>query len=203
MRFRTILADPPWQFLSWSEKGQERGAAGHYATQSTRWVSRLPVEHVAEKDCTLLLWAVNPRLPDAFAVMEAWGFEFKSMLTWVKMSRAAAPRIGLGYHARSCTEHLMVGACGKAPAPQVGDRPNGVFFCPPGEHSAKPDYQYTLAEHYPGPYLELFHRPRAGGLFEPRVGWTFLGNGVDGCDIRDALMSHSSVVPDNRSRKGD
>jgi N6-adenosine-specific RNA methylase IME4 len=135
------------------------------------------------------LWATNPKLPDAFRVMEAWGFEFKSMLTWAKMQAVGAPRIGLGYHARACTEQLLIGTKGSPPAPKVGERPNGLMFSPRGEHSRKPDYQYELAEHYPGPWLEVFCRPREGGLIDwRRPEWTYLGNEVDGRDIRDALL---------------
>lgn len=186
VRFKTILCDPPWEYVQWSPKSNR--AATHYTTQGTRFICRLPVEEVADRDCTLLLWATNPKFPDAFRVLEAWGFEFKSMMTWAKMSRAAAPRIGLGYHARACTEHLIIATRGNAPAPAPGERPNGLIFCPPEEHSAKPDFQYDLAENYPGPYLEMFHRPRSGGLFPPREGWTFIGNEVDGQDIREALL---------------
>lgn len=181
MKFRTILADPPWEYLSWSPKSNR--AATHYPTQQTGWVERLAIDSIAERDCTLLMWATNPKFPDAFRVLDAWGFEFKTMLTWVKMSRAAAPRIGLGYHARACTEHLIVASRGHAPAPEVSNRPAGVIFCPIGEHSRKPEFQYDLAENYPGPYVELFHRPRGGLLFPPREGWTFLGNEVTGNDI--------------------
>lgn len=187
-RFRTLLVDPPWEYVYWSPSGQGRRATDHYRVQATRWVERLPIEDVCERDCTLLLWATNPKLPDAFRVLEAWGFEFKSMVPWLKMTAAACPRVGLGYHARSCTEQLIIAARGSAPAPDPADRPLGVIFCPPGEHSAKPEQQYDIAEGYPGPYLELFHRPRYGALWS-RLGWTFLGNEVDGQDIRDALRA--------------
>jgi N6-adenosine-specific RNA methylase IME4 len=183
--FRTLLIDPPWTYHTWSPKGNR--AADKYETQSSRWIERLPVEDVMERTCTVLLWATNPLMPEAFRVLQAWGVEYKTALTWVKMSRAAAPRIGMGYHARACTEHLLVASRGNAGAPEVERRPPGVFFCPIGEHSAKPSFQYDIAEGYPGPYLELFSRPRDGGLFPARPGWTFLGDAVDGRDMREAL----------------
>jgi N6-adenosine-specific RNA methylase IME4 len=184
VRFKTILADPPWEYKLWSPKGNR--AEAHYPTQDSNWIERLPVNEVADKNCTLLLWAVNPRLPDAFKVVEAWGFEFKSMMTWVKMSRAACPRIGLGYHARACTEQLIIATKGKPSAPPVDKRPMGALFHPIGKHSAKPECQYDLAENYAGPYLEMFHRPR-NGMFPPRDGWVFTGNEVDGLDMGEAL----------------
>ncbi len=188
MLFSTILCDPPWSFSCWSEKSNGRGAPGsHYQTREGGWVKGLPIGDVAARDCTLLLWATNPNLPLAFETLQAWGFSYSSMITWVKMARPGIPRIGLGYHARGCTEQLLIATKGspRAPAPSV--RPASVIFCPPGEHSRKPAVQYEIAEGYAGPWLELFHRPRDGGLFPPRPGWTFAGDAVDGLDMVEAL----------------
>lgn len=186
-RFGTILADPPWEYTLWSPKGQR--AEAHYNTQGTNWICALPVQEVAAPDTTLLLWITNPKLPEAFQVITAWGFTYKTCVTWVKMSRDAAPRIGCGYHLRGCTEQLLIATRGNPPVPPPDKRPPSVFFNPIGAHSAKPEFQYTLAEGYPGPYLELFHRPREGGLFPPRENWTFCGNEVSGLDMREELES--------------
>jgi N6-adenosine-specific RNA methylase IME4 len=194
-RFRVILADCPWRFRNWSmdekaKRGEDwarRNGRSPYDVLDTESLAALPVRDLAARDCVLLLWATWPKLPDALCVMEAWGWEFKSGLPWVKMTRAAAPRIGLGYHVRSSSELLLIGTRGEPGVPSRADCPVGVMFCPIAEHSAKPDLQYEIAEGYPGPYLELFHRPRDGGLFGPRPGWTLLGDAVDGKDIRDAL----------------
>ncbi len=190
MKYRTILADPPWEFRVWG-KGvlNSRLTEQHYVCQGPEWIQSLPVQEVVDRDCALLLWSTNPILPQALEVVKAWGFEYATKLTWVKMARAAAPRIGLGYRARSCTEDLLICTRGNVPAPAPGDRPCGVIFSPRGEHSRKPDWQYDLAELYPPPYLEMFHRPRPEGLFsEPRPGWTFTGNECEGSlDMRVAL----------------
>lgn len=195
MRYGTILADPPWRFKNFSmkekavrgEKWARRNGRSPYDTMDTEAIESLPVRALAAQDCTLLLWATNPKMEDAFRVLRAWGFEYKTMLTWVKMTAAAAPRIGLGYHARSATEHLLIGAIGSPGVPEPADRPCSVIFCPIGEHSKKPEIQYQLAEGYPGPYVELFHRPRDGGLFPSRPGWDYHGFEVDGSDMRETL----------------
>lgn len=153
----------------------------------------MPVAEVAARDCILLLWATNPKLAEALSVMAAWGFTYTTMATWVKMNRAAAPRVGIGFHLRGATEHLLIGKRGSPRLPQTA--PLSVIFNPIGEHSAKPDAQYVIAEGYQGPYLELFHRPREGRLFPPREGWTFLGNEVDGRDIHDSLQSIRETMP--------
>lgn len=187
--FRTILADPPWSFENWSERGNGRGAARHYQTQGLDWIKSLPVVDIAAKDCTLLLWACIPQIPEACEVLKAWGFRYKSAVCWVKMHRAGAPRVGLGYHVRGCVEPVLIATRGNPPKPQTGTQPLGAIFCPRGAHSRKPDFQYDLAENYPGPYIELFNRPREGSLFPAREGWTFVGNEADGQDIADALRA--------------
>lgn len=188
-RFGTILADPPWHYFNQNCQG---GLTQHYGTLSNSAIEALPVRDVAARDCTLLLWATNPKLPDAFAVLDAWGFEYKTMLTWVKMSAATAPRIGLGYHLRGATEHLLIGTRGEPGIPAPDRRPCSVLFNPIGAHSAKPEAQYDIAEGYPGPYLELFHRPRPG-LFPPRPGWVFLGDQATGNDMADDLRALAGV----------
>lgn len=186
MKYRTILADPPWSFTCWSRAGEGRTASHHYRVQDTTAICALPVRDLRDTDCTLLLWAVWTHLPDALEVMLAWGFRYKTGLPWLKMTAAAAPRIGLGYHFRSCSELLLVGTRGSPGVPEPEDRLPGVMFCPINEHSQKPDYQYEIAEKYPPPWLELFARPR-DGLFGPRPGWTQIGDACDGMDIGDAL----------------
>lgn len=198
-KFGVILSDPPWDYRNRSEKGTGRSASNHYQTQGTEWLCALPVETLAAKDSILLLWATNPLLPDALQVVTSWGFTYATMLTWAKMSRAAAPRVGLGYRARACTEHLMIATKGNPPLPATDQRPKGLMFCPIGRHSAKPHYQYDIAEAYEGPYLEMFHRPaKAPQLCGPgREGWTMVGNEVDGLDIREAL---ENLIAERTSR---
>lgn len=82
--FGAILADPPWHFKSWSDKGRDRCPDAmvrqkglverHYKTMSLDDIKALPVGDIAAKDAVLFLWAVNPMLPDALDVGRAWGF---------------------------------------------------------------------------------------------------------------------------------
>jgi N6-adenosine-specific RNA methylase IME4 len=196
--FGTILIDPPWRYDYWG-KGHHKMGEAHYETRDTDWICGLPVGELAARTAMLLLWTTNTHLPDAFRVCKAWGFEYRSCITWVKMSRAAAPRVGLGHHVRTCTEHLLICGRGQVRAPDTSRRPLSVIFCPPGEHSKKPEVQYEIAEGYAGPYLEVFHRPRSGELFEDREGWTFLGNEVDGRDIGEALRDLALQEPPART----
>lgn len=119
-----------------------------------------------------------------------WGFTYKSMIPWLKMTADAAPRVGLGFHVRGCAEYLLIGTRGHVPDPPVEKRISAVFN-PIGRHSAKPDQQYDIAEAYDmgegSQCLEMFARSAGDQMFGPRPRWTYIGNEIDGKGIRQAL----------------
>jgi N6-adenosine-specific RNA methylase IME4 len=135
-------------------------------------ISALPVGELAAEDAHLWLWATNADVFAQAEVMKAWGFSYRTCLTWIK------PRFGLGQYLRSQTEHLLLGVRGRAP---MRFRSQGSwFYAPVQDHSHKPEEQYAIVERCsPGPYLELFAR-------RPRPGWDVWGNEVT-CDVR---LSH-------------
>lgn len=161
LTFATILADPPWDVMQRGGKGAKR----HYSLMSTDEIASLPVGRLAKTDAHLWLWVTNATLFAGQAVMSAWGFTYRSCLTWVK------PGLGLGsYYLRNNTEHLLFGTRGKAPI-QYRSQPTWLF-APKQEHSHKPEEQYAVIERCsPGPYLELFAR-------RIRPGWQVWGDEV-------------------------
>lgn len=193
MRFGVIISDPPWRYDNSPDRAHG-GASSVYVTQTDDWLSRLPVAPVCDDNCMLLLWATGPKLPEAVDLARAWGFKHKTAFPWLKMRQAAAPRVGIGFHQKACTEFLLFATRGRVVPPRGEDRVQGVIFNPIGEHSRKPQAQYAIAELYPGPYLEMFHRPRDGALFGPRPGWWFAGNECPGSlDMADALAELASL----------
>jgi len=189
MKFRTILADPPWSYGNFSGTSAENGngaADAHYSTMALEDLCALPVASVAEKDCALLMWCTWPHDEAGTRLIRAWGFEPKTGIPWIKMTRAGTPRVGIGWHHRSASEFLRVAIRGSL-TPPVDKRLPAVIFNPIGRHSAKPEEQYAFAEAYGGPYLELFARPNDGGLFPPRELWTRIGNEITGRDIAEDL----------------
>ena len=88
---------------------------------------------IAADDCVLFLWATNPMLPQAMEVMAAWGFTYKSHITWPK------DKVGPGYWTRNKHELLLIGTRGDPPAPAPGEQPGSWIEAPRGEHSEKPD----------------------------------------------------------------
>lgn len=166
-KFGVILADPEWEWESYSaETGMDRAAANHYPTSPTEEIVKRDVPGIAAKDCVLFLWATAPRLLDAIKVMEEWGFTYKSQFVWVKDKQ------GTGYWNRNRHELLLVGTKGDIPAPAMGEQWDSVIEAPVGEHSAKPEKSLELIEsYYPNiPKIELNRRGPA------RPGWIAWGN---------------------------
>lgn len=167
-RFTTIIADPPWQY---SNVATRAAAQDHYPTLTWQQVCALtpwekPVADLAADAAHLYLWTTNAFLRQAFDVVEAWGFEYKTALVWVK------PQLGIGNYFRSSHEYVLFGVRGGLHVLDSNQR--SWFEVERGRHSQKPDFFYDLVEKVsPGPFLELFARR---DLFGPRDGWTHWGN---------------------------
>jgi N6-adenosine-specific RNA methylase IME4 len=105
-RHGAVLADPPWEL---GQVGGNRGAVHHYSLMSIEEIAALPIASVVADNAHLWLWSTSQTLFAAEFVMEAWGFKYRGILTWIK------PRLGAGWYLRNQTEHLMLGTRGKAP----------------------------------------------------------------------------------------
>lgn len=157
--FNVIMADPAWQYDI-----QKRGSTlGHYESIPTEEICALKVP--AADNAVLFLWATNPKLQEALAVMAAWGFRYRTNMVWVK------DKIGNGYYFRGQHELLLVGEKGDMPVPEEQNRPPSVLQAPRRDHSEKPGEVYGIIEKmYPNrKYLELFAR-------EKHEGWMSWGN---------------------------
>jgi N6-adenosine-specific RNA methylase IME4 len=178
-RFPVVCADPAWRFQNYGEPtGLHGAAADHYPTMATADICAIPVGDMATPDAVLFLWSTNPHLPDALQVIEAWGFEYKTNIVWVK------DKAGLGFIVRGQHEVLLIATRGDFPAPLPAVRPPSVITAPRREHSRKPDEAYEVIERmYPDlPKIELFARGA-------REGWEAWGNQAngDGLDIPECL----------------
>lgn len=168
-RYPIIYADPPWRYELPAMGGTNRSIENHYPTMSLEEICALPVAEIAAGDSLLYLWATAPKLPECLKVIEAWGFEYRTHIVWVK------DKIGMGYHARNQHELLLIAKRGEMPPPRPGEQPSSVIEAPRGEHSAKPALFAELIERlYPGVgKIELFCRT-------PREGWAVWGNQAGG-----------------------
>ena len=175
-KFSTLLADPPWQFQNKTGKiAPEHRRLSRYATLTLDDIKELPVSEVVNDTAHLYLWVPNALLPDGLAVMEAWGFTYKSNLIWHKIRKdGGSDGRGVGFYFRNVTEMILFGVRGKnARTLAPGRRQVNYLASRKREHSRKPDEQYEIIESCsPGPYLELFARGQ-------RPGWTVWGNEAD------------------------
>jgi len=160
--YKTILADPPWMESGGGKV--KRGADRHYALMKTQDIMELPVQALIHPEgCHLYLWATNNFLMDALLVMEAWGFQYVTCITWMKEGKA-----GLGQYFRGLTEHCLFGSTPqRLPYKTVnGKRQQGLtgFIAPRTEHSRKPDEMRDMIEKVSyAPRIELFARERFKG----------------------------------------
>lgn len=175
-KFRTILADPPWQFQNRTGKmAPEHKRLNRYGTMKLEEIKALPVSQVCEDTAHCYLWVPNALLPEGLEVLKAWGFEYKSNLVWHKIRKDGGPDgRGVGFYFRNVTELILFGVRGKkARTLAPGRRQVNFLATQKREHSRKPDETYPLIEACsPGPFLEMFAR---GG----REGWTTWGNQAD------------------------
>jgi N6-adenosine-specific RNA methylase IME4 len=175
-KFRTVLADPPWQFQNRTGKmAPEHKRLNRYATMTLEDILALPVADVLEEAAHLYLWVPNALLPEGLKVLEAWGFQYKSNLVWHKIRKDGGPDgRGVGFYFRNVTELILFGVKGKKARTLAPGRSQVNFLATQKrEHSRKPDELYPLIESCsPGPFLEMFARGS-------REGWTTWGNQAD------------------------
>lgn len=174
--FATILADPPWQFTNKTGKvAPEHKRLSRYGTMRFDEIAALPVSGIATRPAHLYLWCPNALLPEGLAVMNAWGFAYKSNIVWHKVRKdGGSDGRGVGFYFRNVTELILFGVRGKnARTLAPGRRQVNLLATRKREHSRKPDEQYEIIEACsPGPFLELFARGT-------RKGWTTWGNQAD------------------------
>jgi N6-adenosine-specific RNA methylase IME4 len=176
--YGVIMADPPWRFSSYTPKGQLGGAGGHYDLMTIEELRDLPVKDLAGDDCWLWLWALNPMLPHAFSVLEAWRFNFVTAGTWVKMGGSGKLAFGQGFVLRASEEPYILARRGKPPTCSRSIRQ--TILAPRREHSRKPDEAYAAAE-------TLFGPARRADLFarESRPGWEAWGREASKFDAEE------------------
>jgi N6-adenosine-specific RNA methylase IME4 len=138
---------------------------------SLKEICALPVESIAAEDCVLFLWATFPLLPEAFEVIKAWKFKFKTVaFVWIKRNRKANSWFwGLGSWTRANAEICLLAVRGNPR--RVSNRVHQIIFTPIEQHSKKPDDARTKIVALMGdvPRAELFARQK-----EP--GWDIWGN---------------------------
>jgi N6-adenosine-specific RNA methylase IME4 len=116
---------------------------------------------------------------EAFEVMEAWGFAYKTGGHWAKKTKNGKLAFGTGYRARCASEPFLLGFRGN---PRNSRRHRNAIEGIVREHSRKPEEAFAWCESYvEGTRCELFSRAR-------RPGWDVWGDDTDRFSPSEELM---------------
>lgn len=190
-KFGTILADPPWRFANRTGKmAPEHKRLSRYSTLTEEEIKTLPISEAAAEQSHLYLWVPNALLKEGLAVMDAWGFTYKTNLVWHKIRKDGGPDgRGVGFYFRNTTELILFGIRGHLRTLSPGRSQVNIIKSQKREHSRKPDEIYSVIEACsPGPYLELFARGQ-------RHNWQQWGDQADDYEITwPTYANHSQQV---------
>lgn len=176
-KYKLIYADPPWQYNNKNTgRHLKSGSNDKYFTMPLDDICSLNIKAISSNDCCLFLWATTPLLPDAFKVMDAWGFKYKTVIYWRKIMS-----LGMGFWFRGQVEVCLMGIKGSVKAFR-SQKPNFIQS-KVRKHSQKPDELYGIIEGLNlNPKIELFARQR-------REGWDAYGN-----ELSDTIQKKVPVI---------
>jgi N6-adenosine-specific RNA methylase IME4 len=177
--YKTLYMDPPWNqpgstgFTSGKDgvpkglRANGSGAGAKYETMKQKDLLSLSpfIHRVTASAAHLYLWTTNQFLPDALELVDAYGFEYITMITWDK------GRDALGVYFRSRTEHCIFATTKKRIMPRArlnsvsprATQQGSTFLHEAatwrGVHSEKPAAMREVIERISWtPRLELFAR---------------------------------------------
>jgi N6-adenosine-specific RNA methylase IME4 len=166
--YQVVLVDPPWSYNDTKTGGSMKSAANQvYDVMDLEALATFPIHGLASPNSVVFMWTTNPMMREAHILLGAWGYEYKTMVTWVKTGR-----IGMGHWFRGNTEHCLVAKRGKVKSFKSAIRNH--FEATPTGHSAKPMELYGMIDEACGhlePKVELFSR-------QAFPGWHAWGNEV-------------------------
>jgi N6-adenosine-specific RNA methylase IME4 len=166
-RYRTIVADPPWDVKAGPRSlhdPRERSRNLTYPTMTVAQIATLDVSGFADKDAHLYLWTINAYIEDAYEIARLWGFRPSTLLVWCKSPKGR----GLGGTFPTFTEYILFARRGSLAA--TDRAATNWWKWERSFHSQKPEAFLDIVESVsPGPYLEMFARRN-------RLGWDTWGN---------------------------
>jgi len=167
--YEIIYADPPWDYDGHSQhtsKAAVKSAKDHYATMTLEQLKALNVRGVSAPNSLCFLWTSSPHLPQAIALLESWGFGYKTVaFVWDKQ------KTNPGFYTLSQCELCLVGKRGTIPKDRGSRRERQFISEMRGSHSAKPaEVRQRIERMFPGhKKLEMFARVSTEG-------WDVFGN---------------------------
>lgn len=164
--YQVIYADPPWEYRNKRTGGSmNSGAASKYPVMTLKELVELPVRKIADPESVLFLWATVPLLQEGLALLNIWGYEYKTAVFWRKIMS-----LGLGFWLRGQVEICLLGIRGDV-KPFRLQRANFIQS-KALRHSEKPEEMRQIIEATGlEPRIELFARKKVEG-------WDCWGNEV-------------------------
>lgn len=173
-KYNIVYADPPWQYKeNWGNGTNEHT----YSTMTIEKIKKLPVKDILADEAHLYLWVTNSFIKEGIEICKEWGFDYKTLITWIKTYKNNNPEMGMGYYFRGCTEHIIFGVKGKMKIKNKKTK-NMFFGVNPrwhkAKHSTKPNFVRDMIVNCSGdlPRIELFAR-------EKHEDWDVWGNEVE------------------------
>jgi N6-adenosine-specific RNA methylase IME4 len=170
--YRIIYADPPWKYVGLNQADEYGHAERHYECLDDEQLKSYKVggirlvKEIADENSVLFLWVTSPLLARCFAIIDAWGFSYKSSFVWDKVKH------NMGHYNSVRHEFLLICTRGSC-TPDSGKLIDSVQSIErTDKHSEKPEEFRRIVEsmYDHGRRLELFRRGDA-----PK-GWDVEGN---------------------------
>jgi len=151
-KWELVYVNPPWDYKNNLLEGQVM-TGNDKPKMSIVQLCNLDIKDKIEKNAVLFLWVTSPKLEQAFKIIKAWGFEYKTSFVWDKVKH------NWGHYNSVRHEFLLI--CIKGSFPKKNEKlHDSVITINANEHIGKPEYFRELIEKmYPySNKVELFTR---------------------------------------------
>ena len=164
-KYNIIYADPPWKFNNKNTGGSMKsGSANKYKVMSSKDLSIMPIDKIADENCVLIMWWVASMPLEAISLINDWhsGFKLKTMtlFTWLKQTKTGKDHFGMGFQTRQQTESCLCAIKGNIK--RINNSVREIIRAQMIKHSKKPDEVKDLIVELYGnlPRIELFAREK-------------------------------------------
>ena len=163
-KYRVIYADPPWDYKTGENSKNTADPELQYPVMSLEAICDLPVKEIADENAVLFLWTTSYHIFESKAVLDAWGFEYKSMFIWDKVKH------NMGCYNSVRHELLLIATKGSC-TPDNVELIDSVQSIERTRHSEKPEEFRKIIEtlYKYGNKVECFARKQTEG-------WDAYGN---------------------------
>jgi len=170
-KYKCIVIDPPWNQGKTGKRlvRPNQNTKLDYPTMKKEELLNLPINKWADNNCFLWLWVTNskdkttkePFLKMAFDLLEYWGFNFYTMITWNKRTGPCP----FGPY-QIITEQILFAYKGAAKfKPESLGKLQTMFTERSTAHSVKPAAFYIeICKYFDGPRLDVFARQKRPGF---------------------------------------